>query len=55
MVARYGHRWFKLKVAGDARADVERLAAIATMLDRVPAVRATLDGWQGDARGVLDL
>ena len=24
VVARYGHRWFKLKVGGDARADVER-------------------------------
>jgi len=45
VVARYGHRWFKLKVAGDVRADLERLAAIAAVLDRSPdAYRATLDG-----------
>src|SRR6185295_19797360 len=36
VVSRYGHRWFKLKVGGDARADVERLVAIATVLDRIP-------------------
>ena len=29
VIARYGHRWFKLKVGGDAKADVERLSAIA--------------------------
>src|SRR5258706_6923539 len=34
VVARYGHRWFKLKVGGDANADVERLAAIAAGVDR---------------------
>src|SRR5262249_13163180 len=58
VVARYGHRWFKLKVAGDACADVERLAAIAAVLDRsVDPYRATLDGnaQYADARGVLDL
>jgi hypothetical protein len=32
-IARYGHRWFKLKVGGNADADVERLAAIASVLD----------------------
>jgi len=32
-IARYGHRWFKLKVAGDAKADLERLCAIAAVLD----------------------
>jgi enolase-like protein len=58
VVARYGHRWFKLKVAGDARADVERLAAIAAVLDQsAEPYRATLDGNEqyADARGVLDL
>ena len=35
VVARYGHRYFKLKVGGDMRADVERLAAIASVLDRI--------------------
>ena len=58
VVARYGHRWFKLKVGGDARADVERLAAIAAVLDRsAEPYRATLDGNEqyADAGGVLDL
>jgi hypothetical protein len=45
VIARYGHRWFKLKVGGDARADVERLAAIAAVLDRDSApYHASLDG-----------
>jgi L-alanine-DL-glutamate epimerase-like enolase superfamily enzyme len=44
-VERYGHRWFKLKVGGDLKADVERLAAIAAVLDRIPeGYQATLDG-----------
>ena len=33
VIARYGHRWFKLKVAGDVKNDVERLSAIAAVLD----------------------
>ena len=33
VIAAYGHRWFKLKVAGDVKADVERLSAIASVLD----------------------
>jgi Enolase C-terminal domain-like len=45
VVARYGHRWFKLKVGGDARADVARLSAIASVLDRIAEpYRASLDG-----------
>lgn len=44
-VARYGHRWFKLKVGGELKGDVERLAAVAAVLDRIPGgYRATLDG-----------
>jgi L-alanine-DL-glutamate epimerase-like enolase superfamily enzyme len=44
-VAVYGHTWFKLKVNGDPVADVERLARIASVLDRAPApYYATLDG-----------
>ncbi|TAK41315.1 MAG: mandelate racemase [Betaproteobacteria bacterium] len=35
VIARYGHRYFKLKVAGDVPADLERLAAIAAVLDRI--------------------
>jgi L-alanine-DL-glutamate epimerase-like enolase superfamily enzyme len=58
VVARYGHRWFKLKVGGDAKADVERLAAIASVLDRIPEpYHASLDGNEQyeDVDGVLEL
>lgn len=45
VVAVYGHRWFKLKVGGKVEADVERLGAIAAVLDRSPAPYfASLDG-----------
>ncbi|MDQ5849228.1 MAG: mandelate racemase, partial [Pseudomonadota bacterium] len=58
VIARYGHRWFKLKVGGDARADVERLAAIAAVLDAIgEPYRASLDGNEqyGDHEEVLEL
>jgi len=58
VVARYGNRWFKLKVGGNAEADVERLAAIAGVLDRSPAPYfASLDGNEqyDDVGGVLEL
>ena len=58
VVARYGHRWFKLKLAGDARADAERLCAIASVLDRIPEpYRASLDGNEqyDDFEGVAKL
>jgi hypothetical protein len=45
VVAAYGQRWFKLKVGGKVAADVDRLARIADVLDRIPGgYRATLDG-----------
>ena len=44
VIAAYGHRWFKLKVAGDVKADMERLSAIAAVLDRLPQYHASLDG-----------
>jgi hypothetical protein len=45
VVAEYGHTYFKLKVAGDVRADLARLTAIAAVLDRADApYHATLDG-----------
>src|SRR5262245_37432643 len=45
VVACYGHRWFKLKVGGNASADVERLAAIASVLDRIAEpYHVSLDG-----------
>ncbi|MEO8142746.1 MAG: enolase C-terminal domain-like protein [Betaproteobacteria bacterium] len=58
VVARYGHRWFKLKVGGDAVADVERLCSIASVLDRIPGpYHASLDGNEqyDDIAGVAEL
>jgi hypothetical protein len=58
VIARYGHRWFKLKVAGDVKADVERLSAIAAVLDRIrEPYHASLDGNEqyDDAKAVLEL
>jgi hypothetical protein len=58
VVACYRQRWFKLKVGGDARADVERLSAIAAVLDRIPEpYHASLDGNEQyeDMAGVTDL
>ena len=45
VIASYGHRHFKLKVSGKADADIDRLAQIAAVLDRIaePYV-VTLDG-----------
>ncbi|MCA3181565.1 MAG: hypothetical protein O9345_12220 [Burkholderiaceae bacterium] len=56
--ARYGHRWFKLKVGGDVAADVARLASIASVLDRLPhRYRVSLDGNEqyDDVDGVVTL
>jgi hypothetical protein len=58
VVAAYGHTYFKLKVGGDLAADLERLTAIASVLDRSPvAYHATLDGNEqyGDAGAVAEL
>ncbi len=44
VIAVYGHRYFKLKVAGKADADIERLAQIAAVLDHLDAYHVTLDG-----------
>jgi L-alanine-DL-glutamate epimerase-like enolase superfamily enzyme len=58
VIARYRHRYFKLKVAGEARADVERLAAIAAVLERIEgAYHVSLDGNEQyeDMQGVAEL
>jgi len=59
VIERYRHRWFKLKVGGELRADIERLSAIAAVLDdRVgDPYRATLDGNEqfSDAEGAIRL
>ncbi len=45
VVARYGQRWFKLKVGGEPISDVERLIAIAAVLDRIAGpYHVSLDG-----------
>jgi L-alanine-DL-glutamate epimerase-like enolase superfamily enzyme len=58
VIARYGHRWFKLKVGGDVKADVARLSAIAAVLERIEEpYHASLDGNEQyeDVEGVLTL
>ena len=57
-IAAYGHTHFKLKVNGDPAADVERLARIASVLDRErEPYLATLDGNEqySDVEAVTDL
>jgi L-alanine-DL-glutamate epimerase-like enolase superfamily enzyme len=58
VIQAYGHRHFKLKVSGQVEADLDRLQAIAAVLDRAaePYV-ASLDGNEQyeDAQGVAQL
>jgi len=44
VIARYRNRWFKIKLRGDVTADIDRLCAIAPVLEAVGAYRVTLDG-----------
>ena len=58
VVQRYGHRYFKLKVGGKLQADIDRLTAIASVLDRLSQPYfASLDGNEQypDAAGVSEL
>jgi hypothetical protein len=58
VIARYGHRYFKLKVAGDVPSDLVRLCAIAAVLDRGrEPYFASLDGNEQyeDMQGVAEL
>jgi hypothetical protein len=58
VIERYGHRYFKLKVAGEVAADLERLCAIAAVLDRSrEPYFASLDGNEQyeDLQGVAEL
>ncbi len=58
VLACYGHRYFKLKVGGNLDADIERLEAIAAVLDRGNAdYYASLDGNEQypDAGAVAEL
>jgi L-alanine-DL-glutamate epimerase-like enolase superfamily enzyme len=58
VVQAYGHRYFKLKVSGKVQADLDRLQAIAAVLDRSKEPYfASLDGNEQyeDAEGVQEL
>src|SRR6185436_2461941 len=58
VVSYYRGRYYKLKVAGDIAADLERLRRIASVLDaRLPDYRATLDGNEQyeDVEGIVEL
>ena len=58
VIAAHGHRYFKLKVAGKVEADLDRLEAIAAVLDRAPEpYHASLDGNEqyDSAEGVAEL
>jgi L-alanine-DL-glutamate epimerase-like enolase superfamily enzyme len=44
VIAAYGNRYFKIKLGGNAEADVSRLVRIAAVLDRLPWYAVTLDG-----------
>lgn len=57
-IARYGHRYFKIKIGGRPADDLARLAAVAAVLDRsCPSYRVTLDGNEQyqDMEGVREL
>ena len=58
VIAAYGHRWFKLKVGGNVPADLDRLQAIAAVLDRSASPYfASLDGNEQyeSAAGIAEL
>jgi L-alanine-DL-glutamate epimerase-like enolase superfamily enzyme len=45
VIEKYGHRYFKIKVAGDLDADIDRLSRVASVLDRLDAPYfVSLDG-----------
>ena len=45
VIARHGHRYFKIKLGGDPTADAQRLSDVLDVLDRhAPGHRYTLDG-----------
>jgi hypothetical protein len=54
----YGHTYFKIKVGGDVKEDIDRLSAIADVLDReAKDYKLSLDGNEqyDDAEGVIEL
>ena len=58
VAAAYGHRFFKLKIGGNAKADLRRLIEIASVLDRLAEpYHVSLDGNEqyNDINALLDL
>jgi hypothetical protein len=58
VIAAYGHRWFKIKIGGEIDADLERLQAIASVLDRaLDDYSVSLDGNEqfDDVDGIMEL
>jgi hypothetical protein len=58
IISTYGHTYFKIKVRGETRADIERLKDIAVLLDRLEEPYfLSLDGNEqyDDVEGVLEL
>jgi hypothetical protein len=58
VIAAYGHTYFKLKIGGNAEADLDRLTEIAAVLDGLPApYHVSLDGNEqyDDVGALLDL
>ena len=58
VVANYGHTYFKLKVGGDVVADIDRLRAIAAVLDEIDKPYfASLDGNEQyeNVEGIMEL
>ncbi|MEK6247081.1 MAG: hypothetical protein N2C12_02810, partial [Planctomycetales bacterium] len=58
VIETYGHTYFKIKVGGDLKADIDRLKRVAVVLDRNSApYMATLDGNEQyeNADGVIEL
>ncbi len=57
VVSYYRGRYYKLKVGGDIKADLERLGRIAAVLEAAGDYRATLDGNEqyDDVEGIVEL
>ena len=57
VIACYGHRHFKLKLAGDPATDIARLSGIARVLEPLPDYAITLDGNEqfADAGAVAEM
>jgi hypothetical protein len=58
VISTYGHRWFKIKIGGDLKFDLDRLQAIASVLDtNLENYEVSLDGNEQyeNVDGILEL